>query len=183
MHHVLRQSPSQTPFRPRWQKAQSGTHNAKPRVVRGSGRLQSPLSRFEGLVLPGPKGFERSLPPHPPVYPAHHLFNLGVDCAHAVLPSRVAAQLLLALEFLEPIHGNLGLVAHADQLHKRFALAKALGVFACLDAALVLVFDLVEPLEVAVEKFGLTRDPSGAAVEPPDQRNLVRGKLLPGEGG
>jgi len=57
--------------------------------------------------------------------------------------------LLLALEFLEPVHGNLGLVADADQLHKRFALAKALGVFACLDAVLVLVFDLVEPLQVA----------------------------------
>ena len=48
---VLRQSPSQTPFRPLRPKPQSGAHNKKPRVVRGSGRPRSPLSRFEGLVL------------------------------------------------------------------------------------------------------------------------------------
>ncbi len=34
-----------------------------PRVVRGSGRPRSPLSRFEGLVLAGIKGFETSIKP------------------------------------------------------------------------------------------------------------------------
>ena len=32
-----------------------------PRVVRGSGRPRSPLSRFEGLVLAEQEGFEPSI--------------------------------------------------------------------------------------------------------------------------
>ena len=52
---VLRQSPSQTPSRPNRPKAQSGTHNKKPCVVRGSERLQTPLSRLEVLILVGQK--------------------------------------------------------------------------------------------------------------------------------
>ena len=48
---VLRQRNPETPFRPTRPKSQSGAHSKKPRVVRGSERLRSPLSRFEGLVL------------------------------------------------------------------------------------------------------------------------------------
>jgi hypothetical protein len=33
-------------------------HSDKPRVVWGSGRLRGPLSRFEGLLLAGDRGYE-----------------------------------------------------------------------------------------------------------------------------
>jgi transposase-like protein len=49
-------------LRPCRPKAQSGAHNKKPCMVRGSERPRSPLSRFEGLVLAEQKRFEWSLP-------------------------------------------------------------------------------------------------------------------------
>ena len=59
---VLRRGASETGFRAPQPEAQSGAHSKKPRVVRGSVRLQTPLSRLEGLVLAEQKSFERSLP-------------------------------------------------------------------------------------------------------------------------
>ncbi len=55
---VLRQRASETGFRAYRPGAQSGAHSKKPRMVRGSVRLQGRLSRLEGLVLAERVGFE-----------------------------------------------------------------------------------------------------------------------------
>ena len=48
---VQRKRAPETPYWRSGTRPQSGAHSEKPRVVRGSGRLRSPLSRFEGLGL------------------------------------------------------------------------------------------------------------------------------------
>jgi hypothetical protein len=45
----------ETTFGGGWPRGQSGAHNAKPRVVRGSERLTTRLSELAGLVLAGQK--------------------------------------------------------------------------------------------------------------------------------
>ena len=91
---VLRQSRSDTPFRPCRPKSQSGAHSKKPRTVRGSERPRSPLSRFEGLVLAGRLRFEQSLLPNLPIHLPHQVLNLLIDALYAFLPAGIGAQLL-----------------------------------------------------------------------------------------
>ena len=61
---VLRRGASETGFRASRPEAQSGAHSKKPRVVRGSVRLQTSLSRLEGLVLAERAGFEPAVGSH-----------------------------------------------------------------------------------------------------------------------
>ena len=66
----------------------------KPRVVRGSERLETRLSELAGLVLAGRLRFEQSLLSNPPIHPPHHALNLLINALHAFLPAGIGAQLL-----------------------------------------------------------------------------------------
>ena len=58
---VLRRGAAETGFRASRPEARSGAQSKKPRVVRGSVRLQGRLSMLEGLVVAEREGFEPSI--------------------------------------------------------------------------------------------------------------------------